>query len=162
MFLMDYPYVFKRENHIHSVWRRSWLRYSFPTYTHNTHHRHHTYHAMSCTQPVFTLNKQTNKKGLNHTRIMLAPVFAAYPRIHVLQFGYDILDLQKNALCKSAGLDILPQCHNNASCVNKQFVRIQTGILCCPDPVPVCTLLFLSIEEIWYKNGEGKSTDCHF
>ena len=59
------------------------------------------------------------------TRVFLDPVVAAYPNVKIFQFGYDILNFGENLECIAMGTALFPSCHDNAECVNTQFVKIQ-------------------------------------
>lgn len=63
---------------------------------------------------------------MNNTKAFLDPLVAAYPDIKIVQFGYDIPQLGENALCRSIGETIIDGCNDTASCINPQFVKIQS------------------------------------
>lgn len=63
---------------------------------------------------------------INNTQIILDPLFAAYPNIQVIQFGYDILTFSKGFLCPIFGEAIFPACQLNTTCINTQFTHLQT------------------------------------
>ena len=60
-----------------------------------------------------------------NTRTFLDPVVEAYPNVKIFQFGYDILNFGENLECIAMGTALFPSCHDNAECVNTQFVKIQ-------------------------------------
>jgi len=64
---------------------------------------------------------------INRTKIFLDPLFAAYPNIRVLQFGYDILTFSKGIICPALGEIVLPKCKLNATCINSNFLQLQFG-----------------------------------
>jgi len=62
---------------------------------------------------------------INNTQIMLDPVFKQHPSIQVIQFGYDILNFQEG-ICSTVGRDIFNGCNDEPTCINTQFVKLQT------------------------------------
>jgi len=64
---------------------------------------------------------------INRTKIFLDPLFAAFPNIRVVQFGYDILTFSKGIICPALGEIVLPKCKLNATCINTNFLQLQTG-----------------------------------
>ena len=61
----------------------------------------------------------------NQTILMLDPVFDKFPSLQVVQFGYDILNFQK-AICSLEGRELMHGCDDTPSCINHQFVKLQT------------------------------------
>lgn len=59
------------------------------------------------------------------TKKFLDPVVEAYPDIKIFQFGYDILNFGQNLECIAMGTALFPSCHDNAECINTEFVKIQ-------------------------------------
>lgn len=62
---------------------------------------------------------------LNNTQAFLDPLFKDHPDLQVVQFGYDIPNLNENVLCRQIGEQIIYGCNDTASCINPQFVKIQ-------------------------------------
>mmetsp|Transcript_42862 Transcript_42862/g.68778 ORF Transcript_42862/g.68778 Transcript_42862/m.68778 type:complete len:266 (+) Transcript_42862:17-814(+) len=81
----------------------------------------------SCTEkmPVDDCINILLPEVINNTQTFLNPLFAAHPTIQVVQFGYDIPNLDENVLCRSIGKDIIDGCNGTASCINPQFVKVQ-------------------------------------
>lgn len=61
----------------------------------------------------------------NQTITMLDPVFEQHPKLQVVQFGYDILNFEKG-ICSLKGRELMHGCDDTASCINHQFIRLQT------------------------------------
>jgi lysophospholipase L1-like esterase len=69
---------------------------------------------------------QVIKELFNRTSAFLDPLFKANPNIKVVQFGYDIMTFGKGIICPIMGEAILPKCNLNTTCINTQFVRLQS------------------------------------
>ena len=63
---------------------------------------------------------------MNNTQTFLDPLVKNHPNIKIVQFGYDIPNLEENFLCRSIGESIIDGCNDTASCINPQFEKIQT------------------------------------
>jgi len=60
-----------------------------------------------------------------NTRTILDPLFSKHPKVQVIQFGYDIINFAKNALCRLIGYDEIHECFDRPECINPQMVKIQ-------------------------------------
>ncbi|ETO28241.1 hypothetical protein RFI_08889 [Reticulomyxa filosa] len=52
-----------------------------------------------------------------NTRKILDPLFLNHPEVQVIQFGYDIINFAKNALCKLIGFDEVRACFDRPECM---------------------------------------------
>lgn len=58
------------------------------------------------------------------------PALDKYPKVQVVQFGYDILNFDETYLCEGMGDLIVPQCIGNITCFNSHFQgAIQKSII---------------------------------
>eukprot|EP01084_Bolivina_argentea_P182520 315070_1 len=64
----------------------------------------------------------------NNTMIMLEPVFKKHPHLQVIQFGYDILNFEEG-VCSFKGSMLIHGCDDTPSCINPQFVKLQTDYI---------------------------------
>eukprot|EP01084_Bolivina_argentea_P176649 305633_1 len=65
-------------------------------------------------------------RAMNNTQTFLDPLVKDHSKIKIVQFGYDLPNLQENVLCRSIGKDIINGCDGVASCINPQFAKVQT------------------------------------
>eukprot|EP01006_Ploeotia_vitrea_P055811 TRINITY_DN68034_c10_g1_i1.p1 TRINITY_DN68034_c10_g1~~TRINITY_DN68034_c10_g1_i1.p1 ORF type:complete len:257 (-),score=8.83 TRINITY_DN68034_c10_g1_i1:517-1287(-) len=61
-----------------------------------------------------------------NSKKFLDPLFKAHPNIKVVQFGYDILDMDKLPLCPAYGIALMPKCKDKPLCFNTYFSELQT------------------------------------
>jgi hypothetical protein len=64
--------------------------------------------------------------AIRDSRVVADAVYAANPRVHIFQFGYDILNFG-GLICGLAGGALFPACFGQGPrCINTQFIRLQT------------------------------------
>eukprot|EP01083_Nonionella_stella_P024849 68458_1 len=83
--------------------------------------RRHPYPDETCINNIVSIM-------VNNTMIMLDPVLKQYPHLQVVQFGYDILNFQKD-ICSFYGSDLIHGCDDTPSCINPQFIKLQTDFI---------------------------------
>jgi len=63
--------------------------------------------------------------AIENTKIFLNPVLAAYPRVKIVQFGYDIVNFEFTRSCESLGNELFPDCGTDTTCKNQQMILLQ-------------------------------------
>merc|ERR1719433_584875 len=58
-------------------------------------------------------------------RLSISSPIKQHPKLEVVQFGYDILNFEKG-ICSLKGRELMHGCDDTASCINHQFIKLQT------------------------------------